>query len=123
MSPGIAIPIMTQLLSFLFTTAISGFLAFISLSHWIVTPTKSSLLHFQRHILEHVHTIFQFFSGYIFYTISNELFLQHYHASSCTLFMPTFHVCSQYEISFHFFCQSHILQSGDWAVLSILCFT
>ena len=40
MSPGIALSIMAQLLSFLFTTAISGFLALISLSQWIITSHK-----------------------------------------------------------------------------------
>ena len=40
MSPHVAISIMAQLLSFLFTTTISGFLALISLSHWIITSHK-----------------------------------------------------------------------------------
>ena len=40
MSSGKAISIMTQLLSFLFTTAISGFLALISLSDWTITSHK-----------------------------------------------------------------------------------
>ena len=40
MSLGMAISIMAQLLSFLFTTTISGFLALISLSHWIITTQK-----------------------------------------------------------------------------------
>ena len=40
MSPGVAISNMAQLFSFLFTTTISGFLALISLSHWIITSYK-----------------------------------------------------------------------------------
>ena len=40
MSPGIAIWTMAQLLSFLFTRTISGFIALISLSHWIITSRK-----------------------------------------------------------------------------------
>ena len=39
-SPGIAISIIAQLLSFLFTTTIFGFLVLISLSHWIMTSYK-----------------------------------------------------------------------------------
>ena len=41
MSPIIAISIMAQILSFLFTTTISGFLAMISPSNWIITSHKS----------------------------------------------------------------------------------
>ena len=40
MSPGIALSIIAQLLSFLFTATISGFLALIFLSHWILTSHK-----------------------------------------------------------------------------------
>ena len=40
MSPHVAISIMAQLLSFLFTTTISGFLALICLSLWIITSHK-----------------------------------------------------------------------------------
>ena len=95
MSPGIAISIMAQLLSFLFTKTLSGFLALIFVSHWIISSHKSSLLHFQQHPLDHIHTIFHFFSGCISHTISNNLFLQHYCAFSCTSFVPTFHIHSQ----------------------------
>ena len=57
MSSGIAISITAQLLSFLFTTAISGFLAFISVALHHDIPQN-------LHLLEHVHTIFHFFSGF-----------------------------------------------------------
>ena len=40
MSPGVGISIMAQLLSFLFTATTSGFLALISLSHWLITSHK-----------------------------------------------------------------------------------
>ena len=66
-SPGIAVSIMAQLLSFLFTRTVYGFLALISLSHWIITSSK---IHFQQH-LDHVQTIFHFFSGCVSHTISN----------------------------------------------------
>ena len=56
--------------------------------------------------MEHVHCIFQFFLGCIAHIISNELFLQHYRAFSCTPFVPTFHIHSQYEILFHFSCHT-----------------
>ena len=65
-------------------------------------PQNLQFFHFQQHLLEHVHTIFNFFSGCISHTISNELFLQHYHVFSCTPFVPTFYIRSQYEILFHF---------------------
>ena len=97
---------MAQLLSFLFTTTISSFLALISQSHWIIVSTKSSLHHFQQHLLKHVHTISHFCSGCISYTISTELFLQHYHAFSCTPFVLTFYICSQWKILFHFSCHT-----------------
>ena len=56
--------------------------------------------------MEHVHCIFHFFLGCIAHIISNELFLQHYRAFSCTPFVPTFHIHSQYEILFHFSCHT-----------------
>ena len=59
--------------------------------------TKSSLLHFPQHLLDHVHTIFQFFSDCISHIIPNELSLQHY-----IPFVPTFHICQQYGILFDF---------------------
>ena len=49
---------------------------------------------------------FHFLLGYIFHTISHELFLQHYCAFSCTPFVPAFHIRSQYEILFHFSCHT-----------------
>ena len=58
---------------------------------------KSSLLHFPQHLLDHVHTIFQFFSDCISHIIPNELSLQHY-----IPFVPTFHICQQYGILFDF---------------------
>ena len=117
MSPGIAISIMAQLLSFLFTTTISGFLALISLSHWIITSHKILTSSFLTTPSRACSYRFQV----VFPTpISNELFLQHYRVFSCTPFVPTFHIRSQYEILFHL---SHTLQSGDWAILCILCFT
>ena len=110
MSPCIAISIMPQLLSFLITTTISGFLALIFLTHWIEHPTKSSLFQFQKHLLGHVHTIFHFFSGCIFHTISNELLLQYYRALFCIPFVPTFHICSQYGYIFTFL----VIHSTKW---------
>ena len=95
-SPGIAVSIMAQLLSFLFTRTVYGFLALISLSHWIITSSK---IHFQQH-LDHVQTIFHFFFRLCF-PHNFQLFLQH-HVFPCTCFMPTFPILSQYQISFHF---------------------
>ena len=69
-------------------------------SHKILTSS------FQQHLLEHVHTIFHFFSGCISHAISNKLFLQHYRAFTCTPFVPTFHIRSQYEILLHFSCHT-----------------
>ena len=53
-------------------------------------------------LLEHVHTIFHSFSGCISHAISNELFLQHYYVFSCTPFVPTFYIRSQYGYCFIF---------------------
>ena len=49
---------------------------------------------------------FTSFSGCISHTISNELFLQHYCAFSCTPFVPTFCILLQYEILFQFSCHT-----------------
>ena len=50
--------------------------------------------------------IFCCFSGYISHAIYNELFLQHCRAFSCTRFVPTFHIRSQYEILFYLSCHT-----------------
>ena len=98
MSPDIPISIMAQLLSFLFTTTISGFLALISVK-------------LDHNIPQHLHFFISnntFWSMFIpFFTrIFNELFLQHYHAFSCIPFGPTFCIHSQYNILFHFSCHT-----------------
>ena len=106
MSPGIAISIMAQLLSFLFTTTISGFLALISLSHWIITSHKTFTSSFSTTpsgaCSYHFSLLFELYLRHNFQL--TILFLQHYLAFSCTHFVPTFHIRSQYEILLHFSC-------------------
>ena len=107
MSPVIGISIMAQLLSFLFTTTICGFRALISLSHWIITSHKIFTSAFSTTPSGACSYHFHGFSGCISHTISNELFLQHYHAFPCTSFVQMFHIRLQYEILFHFSCHTH----------------
>ena len=78
MFPGIEISIMAQLVSFLFTTTISGFLALISLSHWIITSHKISTSSFLTTTLEHVHTVFKLYFPH--------QFLMNY---SCNIIVPS----------------------------------
>ena len=94
MSPGIVISIMAQLLSFSFTRTISDFLVLIFLSHWIITSYKIFTSSFS--------TTPSRACSYHFLL----LFLQHYRAISCILFVPTFHIHSQYEILFNFSCHT-----------------
>ena len=101
MSLGIAISIMAQLFPFLFTTTISGSLASISQSHWIITSHKiftssfsatssrACSYHFLLHFLRISHTI------------CNELFLQHYRAFSSSPFAPIFYIDWQYFLVKH----------------------
>ena len=107
MSPGIEISIMSQLLSFLFTTTISSFLALISLSHCIITSHKSFTSSFSTTSYGASSYHFSFLCRLYFpHNFQLQLFLQHYCAFSCTPFVPTFHINSQYEILFHFSCNT-----------------
>ena len=109
MCSGIAISIMAQLPSFLFTRTLSGFLALISLSHWIITSHRIFSSSFSTTpsgaCSHHFSLLFRLYSPHNFqWTIF--AFLQHYCVFSCTPFVPTFHIHSQYEISFHFSCHT-----------------
>ena len=97
---------MTLMNSFLFIRTISGFLALISLSHWIITSHKILTSSFSATPYRAYSYHFHFFSGCISHTISNELFLQHYRAFSCAPFVPTFHIHSQCEMLLYFPCHT-----------------
>ena len=104
MSPGIRILIMA-LLSFLFTATMSASLGLISLSQWIITSQKIFTSPFSTTPSGTCLYHFSLFSGCISHTISNEIFLKH-PAFSCTPFVLTFHIRSQYQINFHFSCHT-----------------
>ena len=122
MSPVIGISIMAQPLSFLFTTTICGFRALISLSHWIITSHKIFSSAFQRHLLEHVHTIF---------TAFQVVFLTQFPMNySCNIIMPSLALllckCFTFAHNIRYcftFLVTHILQTGDWVILSVSCLT
>ena len=122
MSPGIAISIMAQLFSFLFTTSISSFLPLISLWHWIITFHKIFTTSFSTapsgawsyHFFAAFQVTFptQCTTNYSFNIIVPSLVLL-----LCQLF-----TCA-HNMRYGFTFLSHILQYGYWAVLTILCFT
>ena len=105
MSPGIAISIMAQLLSFLFTTTISGFLALISviLDHNIVQSLNFFIFN---------NTFWSMFIP--FFTLYQVVFPTQFPMNyswniivpSCTPVVGTFCIRSQYEILFHFSCHT-----------------
>ena len=100
---------MAQLPSFLFTRTLSGFLALTSLSQWIITSHRLFSSSFSTSpyggCSHHFSLLFRLYSPHNFqWTIF--AFLQHYCVFSCTPFVPTFHIHSQYEISFHFSCHT-----------------
>ena len=84
----------------LFTTTISGFLALISLSHWIITSIGIFTSTFSTTP-----------SGACSYYFS--LLFRFHFPRNFQWTIPTFHICSQYIVSLFL---SHILQSFDWAV-------
>ena len=115
------ISIMAQLLSFILTRTISGFLALISLSHWIITSDKifTSLFSTTPEVCSyHFSLLFRLqfphnFQWTIFATLSCLLLY-----SFCVNFS---HSRTAWDIVSLFV--SYLLQFGDRTVLSILCFT
>ena len=111
MSPGLAITIMAQLLSFLFTTTMSGF------------PYVDPPLKLDPNISQN-HHFFIFRNIFIF-----RLHLPHNHQWTipATLFyLLLYSFCANFSHSVRDIVSlfpSHILQTCDWALLSILCFT
>ena len=65
----------------------------------IITSKKSSILHFQQHFLEHVHTISHFFSVCIFHTISNE----HWNLQQCNIIVSSLvlHLCQLFTFTYN----------------------
>ena len=109
MSPRIAKSIMIQLVSFLFTKTISGFLALISLSYWITTSHKivtSSFSTTPRACSYHFSVLIRLhFRHNLQWTILATLpYLLLYS------FVPTFRIRQQYEICFTF----HVTHSTKW---------
>ena len=113
MSPGLAITIMAQLFSFLFTTTMSGF------------PYVDPPLKLDPNISQN-HHFFIFRNIFIF-----RLHLPHNHQWTipATLFyLLLYSFCANFSHSLTVrdivsLFPSHILQTCDWALLSILCFT
>ena len=103
-APGMAISIMAQILSFLFTTIVSVFLALASISHWIMTSHKIFTTSFS--------TTPSGACSYYFSLLFRLCFPQfplNYSCNiimPCTTFVPTFYISSQYEILFHFSCHT-----------------
>ena len=116
MSPGIAISIMVQLLSLLFATTISGFLALISvtLDHNIPQNLNSFIFN---------NTFWSMFTPFLtsFQVESPTQFPMNY---SCNIIVPSLVLFAfSHNMRYGFTFLSHILQSGYWAFLSILRFT
>ena len=115
MPPGIAISIMAQLLSFLLTPIISGFLALISLSHWIITFFIFNNTFWNIFIL--FSLLFRLYFPHDFqWTILTTIscLLVYSFCANISHSLTIWNIVSLFVL--------HILQSGDWAVLSLLYF-
>ena len=91
---------MEQVLSVLFTTTTSDFLAFISLLQWIITFHKIFTFLFLTTPSGACSYYFSHFFRLYFPHNSNELFLQHCRAFSCTLSVPIFHIAHNMRYCF-----------------------
>ena len=120
-SPDLATSIMVQLLSFLFTATISGFLALIYVSYWIITSHKVFTSSF---LITHGGMFIPFFTSF------QVVFPTHFPMNdSCNIIVPYFILllCQLFTFAHNeilFRCSSHTFcELVIGAVLSILCFT